>query len=134
MNGDRDILIKRLEKQLDDKDKQLKEVQTSLDRFLAEREKETTMLDELNKRFTALEKKVAEINSSYDGLMRELLDQKSMIQAISKKPAVQEQPSIETQNKEKDDNDDDIIIASDEPVSDSKKPTKANEVGDIIEI
>ena len=132
MNGDRDILIKRLEKQLDDKDKQLKEVQTSLDRFLAEREKETTMLDELNKRFTALEKKVAEINSSYDGLMRELLDQKSMIQAISKKPAVQEQPSIETQNKEKDD--DDIIIASDEPVSDSKKPAKANEVGDIIEI
>ena len=131
MNGDRDILIKRLEKQLDDKDKQLKEVQTSLDRFLVERKKETTMLDELNKRFTALEKKVAEINSSYDGLIRELLDQKSMIQAISKKPAVQEQPSIETQNKEKDD---DIIIASDVPVSDSKKPTKANEVGDIIEI
>ena len=132
MNGDRDILIKRLEKQLDDKDKQLKEVQTSLDRFLVERKKETTMLDELNKRFTALEKKVAEINSSYDGLMRELLDQKSMIQAISKKPAVQEQPSIETQIEEK--RDDAIIIASDEPVSDSKKSTKANEVGDIIEI
>ncbi|RZN14529.1 MAG: hypothetical protein EF812_05170 [Methanosarcinales archaeon] len=134
MNGDRDILIKRLERQLDDKDKQLKEVQTSLDRFLIERKKETAMLDELNRCFTALEKKVAEINSSYDGLMRELLDQKSMIQAISKKPAVQEQPSIEIQNKEKDNDDDDIIIASDVPVPDSKKPTKANEVGDIIEI
>ena len=126
MNNDRDILIKRLEKQLDDKDKQLKEVQSSLDRFLIEKEKETTMLDELNKRFTALEKKVAEINSSYDGLMRELLDQKSMIQIIIKESAAQ----IETEEKE----DDGIIIASDVPASNKKESVKANDVGDIIEI
>ncbi len=126
MNNDRDILIKRLEKQLDDKDKQLKEVQSSLDRFLVEREKETTMLDELNKRFTALEKKVAEINSSYDGLMRELLDQKSMIQIIIKESTAQ----IENEEKE----DDDIIIASDVPASNKKESVKANDVGDIIEI
>ncbi|CAD7766980.1 MAG: hypothetical protein DNFNHJIP_00385 [Candidatus Argoarchaeum ethanivorans] len=132
MNNDRDILIKRLEKQLGDKDKQLKEVQSSLDRFLIEKEKETTMLDELNKRFTALEKKVAEINSSYDGLMRELLDQKSVIQTIIKESTAQEQQSVETQNKEREE--DDIIIASDLPAPNKKESVKANEVGEIIEI
>ncbi|GEM_PF-4231077 len=132
MNNDRDILIKRLEKQLDDKDKQLKETQSSLDRFLIEKEKETTMLDELNKRFTALEKKVAEINSSYDGLMMELLDQKSMIQTTIKELTAQKQHSVETPNKEREE--DDIIIASDVPASNKKESVKANEVGDIIEI
>ena len=132
MNNDRDILIKRLEKQLDDKDKQLKEAQSSLDRFLIEKEKETTMLDELNKRFTALEIKVAEINSNYDGLTRELMDQKSMIQTTTKELTAQKQHSVETPDKEREE--EGIIVASDVPAPNKNKSVEANEVGDIIEI
>jgi|GEM_PF-3041628 len=81
MSSDRDILIERLESELYKRDKLLKDARESIDRLLAEHERDRELVDHLGRRLTDLEYRVTDVNSRYEGVMRELLDQKSLIQA-----------------------------------------------------
>lgn len=130
MSHERDVLIDRLEKKLNDKERQLKEAQESLEHFLKERSEQEEVLGELSQRLTQLERRVAEINSRYDGLMRELLDQKSLIQSLTKtqpqsgKTTPKSDRSTPTQKKtplETPSSEDDIIVAEDEPLPGPEK-------------
>jgi chromosome segregation ATPase len=140
MSVERDILIERLERQLNDREQQLKKAQESLEYFMKEKSEKEELLEGLEKRLAHLEGKVAEINGRYDGLMRELLDQKSLIQTLMKTAEVKQSSSGKPQSGEApagrpSSHAEDIIIAEDDPLPSIKnKPFHEGEDSeDIIE-
>lgn len=86
----RDFVIERLEKQVAEKDNEIKKIKDSLkDSIIEEIHQEldvqnvhntvTDDADELEKRVDNLEDKVKELGKTLDGMMEELLDQKSIL-------------------------------------------------------
>ncbi|OYT63790.1 hypothetical protein B6V01_000035 [Methanosarcinales archaeon ex4572_44] len=138
MSSDRDILIERLEKELYERDKLLRDARESIDRLLAERERGRELMDRLEVRLTDLERRVADVNNKYEGVMMELLDQKSLIQAHKRtKPTVLSRRVEAVSDKvdegsDRESSKDNIIVADD-----SVPPLRggsSDEESDIIEI
>lgn len=94
MNSEnRDFVIERLEKQVAEKDNEIKKIKNSLkDSIIEEIHQEldvpnvhntdTEDADELKKRVDNLEDKVKELGKTLDGMMEELLDQKSVLKSL----------------------------------------------------
>ena len=90
----RDFVIERLEKQIAEKDNEIKKIKDSLkDSIIEEIHQEidvhqnvhnngTGDVDELKKRVDNLEYKVKELGKTLDGMMEELLDQKSVLKSL----------------------------------------------------
>ena len=89
----RDFVIERLEKQVAEKDNEIKKIKNSLkDSIIEEIHQEIDVqnvhnngkgdVDELKKRVDNLEDKVKELGKTLDGMMEELLDQKSVLKSL----------------------------------------------------
>lgn len=79
----RDFVIERLERQLQDKDQEFEELKVTLrDSIMTELRRDLQNDLDMNNRLTKIEQKVSELSSTLSGLMDELLDQKSELRSI----------------------------------------------------
>jgi uncharacterized coiled-coil protein SlyX len=93
-NENRDFVIERLEKQVAEKEQEIKKIKDSLkDSIIEEIHQEldinnlensgsTENVEELEKRVSKLEDKVKELGKTLEGMMEELLDQKSILKNL----------------------------------------------------
>ncbi len=121
---DRDIVIERLERKLEERDAELRELRSGLQDFIKAEVEER--LGEFEKRLSKLESKVVEVSGVVDGLVRELLDQKTKFKEITEKLETPksvltiEDVKPETPEKEEGERKTEYIIAEE------KKPDSTN--------
>lgn len=78
----RDFVIERLERQLQDKDKEFDELKVTLrDSIMTELRRDLQNDLDMNNRLTKIEQKVLELSTTLNGMMDELLDQKSELRS-----------------------------------------------------
>ena len=78
----RDFVIERLERQLQDKDKEFEELKVTLrDSIMTELRRDLQNDLDMNNRLTKIEQKVLELSNTLNGMMDELLDQKSELRS-----------------------------------------------------
>ena len=78
----RDFVIERLERQLQDKDQEFEELKVTLrDSIMTELRRDLQNDLDMNNRLTKIEQKVIELSNTLSGMMDELLDQKSEIRS-----------------------------------------------------
>lgn len=78
----RDFVIERLERQLQDKDSEFEELKVTLrDSIMAELRRDLQNDLDMNNRLTKIEQKVLELSNTLNGMMDELLDQKSELRS-----------------------------------------------------
>ena len=78
----RDFVIERLERQLQDKDQEFEELKVTLkDSIMTELRRDLQNDLDMNNRLTKIEQKVSELSSTLSGMMDELLDQKSELRS-----------------------------------------------------
>ena len=78
----RDFVIERLERQLQDKDSEFEELKVTLrDSIMTELRRDLQNDLDMNNRLTKIEQKVSELSNTLSGMMDELLDQKSELRS-----------------------------------------------------
>ena len=78
----RDFVIERLERQLQDKDQEFEDLKITLrDSIMAELRRDLQNDLDINNRLTKIEQKVIELSNTLSGMMDELLDQKSELRS-----------------------------------------------------
>ena len=78
----RDFVIERLERQLQDKDQEFEELKVTLrDSIMTELRRDLQNDLDMNNRLTKIEQKVIELSNTLSGMMDELLDQKSELRS-----------------------------------------------------
>ena len=78
----RDFVIERLERQLQDKDQEFEELKVTLrDSIMTELRRDLQNDLDMNNRLTKIEQKVSELSNTLSGMMDELLDQKSELRS-----------------------------------------------------
>lgn len=78
----RDFVIERLERQLQDKDSEFEELKVTLrDSIMTELRRDLQNDLDMNNRLTKIEQKVLELSNTLSGMMDELLDQKSELRS-----------------------------------------------------
>ena len=78
----RDFVIERLERQLQDKDNEFEELKVTLrDSIMTELRRDLQNDLDMNNRLTKIEQKVSELSNTLNGMMDELLDQKSELRS-----------------------------------------------------
>ncbi|HJH30388.1 MAG TPA: hypothetical protein C5S51_12015 [Methanosarcinaceae archaeon] len=79
----RDFVIERLERQLQDKDSEFEELKVTLrDSIMTELRRDLQNDLDMNNRLTKIEQKVSDLSNTLSGMMDELLDQKSELRSI----------------------------------------------------
>lgn len=78
----RDFVIERLERQLQDKDREFEELKVTLkDSIMTELRRDLQNDLDMNNRLIKMEQKVSELSNTLNGMMDELLDQKSELRS-----------------------------------------------------